>query len=162
MSRINYVDINEEKFDDDAAEKELDPWEDEVLLHFLKTSKYLPRSSKKQCKRALNRSKNLIYEGDKLYHRKSPDDVNIKEIPKISDRRNIIKNIHTFGHFGIEKTLKELTEKYYWRGIARDCELVVKSCLSCLRFQKTPILDHAALELPIRQINDRIGMDLVL
>ncbi|CAF0785586.1 unnamed protein product [Brachionus calyciflorus] len=37
--------------DQDRSIKELDPWEDECLLHYLRTDKYLPGSSKKQCKK---------------------------------------------------------------------------------------------------------------
>ena len=82
-------------------------------------------------------------------------------IPRKENRINLVKEAHVFGHFGFDKTFKELSEKNYWKNMGRDCDFVIKSCLPCLRFKKTPILDHPALSLPITQILDRIGIDLV-
>ena len=93
----------------------------------------------------------LFFQKINYFYRKNETDKDLKIVPEIGERKNIIKNAHTFGHFGIEKTLKEVSQKYYWRGIGRDVALVVKSCLSCLRFQKVPILDHPAFALPINE-----------
>ncbi|CAF0778317.1 unnamed protein product [Brachionus calyciflorus] len=49
LSRAFAVDEKlDEELDTDRLIKELDPWEDDFLLHFLRTGKYLPGSSKKQ------------------------------------------------------------------------------------------------------------------
>ena len=145
-----------------SKEKELDPYEDEILLHYLKENKFLPGSSKKQCKRAQNKPKHLIWADNTLYYHDDPEDQKLlRKIPKKEERMKLIKEIHAFGHFGFEKTYKEACERYYWKNMDKDCEFIIKSCLPCLRFKKTPVLDHPALALPINQIMDRIGVDLV-
>ena len=46
-------------------------------------------------------------------------------------RLNLIKEKHCGGldgHFGIDKTLSFLKEKYYWLQMYKDVEKFVKSC----------------------------------
>ncbi|RMZ94802.1 hypothetical protein BpHYR1_002582 [Brachionus plicatilis] len=43
----------------------------------------------------------------------------------------------------------------------RVVETFVRNCLTCIRHQKTPIWDHPALTLPIRDVGDRVQIDLV-
>ena len=43
----------------------------------------------------------------------------------------------------------------------KDVEFFIKNCLVCIRHQKTNVLEHPALALPIRDINDRVQADLV-
>ena len=114
LSRINNVKISEEKYDNDSKEKDLDPYEDEILLHYLKEGKFLPGSSKKQCKRAQNNAKHLVWSENILYYHSDPEDqLVLKKIPRKENRINLDKEEHVFGHFGFEKTYKELSEKYY-------------------------------------------------
>ena len=49
-------------------------------------------------------------------------------------RLNLIKEKHSaglVGHFGIDKTLSLLKDKYYWPQIYKDVQKVVKSCRVC-------------------------------
>lgn len=43
----------------------------------------------------------------------------------------------------------------------KQCESVIKNCLTCLRFSKTPIIEHPALAIRVNDVFDRIGIDLV-
>ena len=52
-------------------------------------------------------------------------------IPRSSMRLNLIKEKHSgglAGHFGIDKTLSLLKEKYYWPQMYKDVQKFVKSC----------------------------------
>ena len=52
-------------------------------------------------------------------------------IPRISMRLNLIKEKHSgglVGHFGIDKAMSLLKEKYYWRQMYKDVQNFVKSC----------------------------------
>ena len=52
-------------------------------------------------------------------------------IPRCSMRLNLIKEKHSgglAGHFGINKTLSLLKEKYYWPQMYKDVQKFVKSC----------------------------------
>ena len=75
---FNVVDNEVDDTDNDRSIKELDPWEDECLLHYLKTGKFLPGSSKKQCKKVEKKKENYVWENDKLYARKGYEKLNLK------------------------------------------------------------------------------------
>ena len=52
-------------------------------------------------------------------------------IPKSSMRLNLIKEKHNGGlarHFGIDKTLNLLKEKYYWKYMYKNIYKFLKSC----------------------------------
>ncbi|RNA34050.1 Retrovirus-related Pol poly from transposon, partial [Brachionus plicatilis] len=127
----------------ESSSKDTDFWEDEPLLHYLETGKFKPGASQKQCKRIMEKSKNLTFnDGRLIYHENET-------------------NAHLLGHFGNVKTYKYLCENYWWRGMYRDVESFVRNCLTCIRHQKTPIWDHPALTLPIRDVGDLVQIDLV-
>ena len=55
-------------------------------------------------------------------------------IPIIFVRVNLIEEKHSGGlarHFGIDKTLSLLKEKYYWPQMYKDVQRIVKSCGFC-------------------------------
>ena len=55
-------------------------------------------------------------------------------IPRSSMRINLIKEKHSGGlarHFGIDKALSLLKEKYYWPQMYKDIQKFVKSCGVC-------------------------------
>ena len=146
----------------DTSAKQLDPWEDELLLNYLKTGKFLPGISKRQCVRVQKLAENYQMDGEKLKYRK--DNLNPEfnlEVPKINTRHDIIRRTHLLGHFAVHTVLNQLKEKYYWKNMIKDIEFIVGNCMQCLRHQKTPINEHPALAIPISGIMDRIGMDLV-
>ncbi|CAF0811670.1 unnamed protein product [Brachionus calyciflorus] len=137
-------------------ELDTDRWEDEFLLHFLRTGKYLPGSSKKQCKKIGKKKDIFSLQGDKLLYWKNIEDLNWKIVPKIKDRAGLIKETHLLGHFGVEKTYKDLQNKYYWKGMYQDTQLIISNCMICIRHQKVPVWDHPAMSLPINDVMDRV------
>ena len=55
-------------------------------------------------------------------------------IPRSYMRVNLIKEKHCghlAGHFGIDKTLSFLKEKYYWPQMYKDVQKLLKSCRAC-------------------------------
>ena len=107
LSRINNVKIVEEKYDDDSKEKDLDPYEDEILLHYLKEGKFLPGSSKKQFKRAQNNAKHLVWSENILYYHSDPEDQsNLKMIPQKENRINLVKEAHVLDTLDLKKLIK--------------------------------------------------------
>ena len=56
-------------------------------------------------------------------------------IPEGSLREQIIRELHgngLGGHFGRDKTLAMVTDRYYWPKMHRDLERLVKRCAACL------------------------------
>ena len=67
----------------ESSSRDIDHWEDEPLLHYLETGKFKPGASQKQCKRILEKSKNLVLSNGMLtYHENEQKTGKIKEIPK--------------------------------------------------------------------------------
>ncbi|MDI9312849.1 MAG: DDE-type integrase/transposase/recombinase, partial [Limnohabitans sp.] len=68
----------------------------------------------------------------------------------------------TAGHLGIESTYKRMRTKYFWKGMRKDIENYVASCLTCLQ-KKTPKHAKYGLIEPI-SVNapfGKIGIDIV-
>ena len=156
---ISLIDIS--KFED-ISSKDLDPYEDEVLLHYLKTGRFLPGSSKKQCKRAMKAAEHYkIDEEGSIWHSDNTEGDFDKIVPQVKERIPLIKNSHLLGHFAFEKTYEDLISQFYWKGMAKDIKFLIDNCLICLRFHNIPILEHNAIALPITDVIDRVGIDLV-
>ena len=73
----------------------------------------------------------------------------------------MIKTSHLLGHFAFDKTYSDISTDHFWKGMAKDIKFILDNCLICLRFQRVPILEHNALALPITDVIDRVGIDLV-
>ena len=96
LLNVDFPDKLKIDFDDDVSQKDLDPLEDTTLLHYLETGKYIPGSSKKQCKRIQKIADHyLLDEKKKLwFFHNITDRTNGKLIPPISERTNIIHKSH--------------------------------------------------------------------
>ena len=141
--------------------KSLDPWEDEHLLHYLEYRKHIDGASHKQVKRVLARAPHYKLEKNILYYKKNSDSEYV-EIPKIEERMSIMAQAHNFGHFQLESTYDRIKEKFYWKGIVKDIDKFIQSCLTCQRNQKIFPYSHQAIAIPVEGIFDRVGLDLVL
>ena len=49
-------------------------------------------------------------------------------IPKCSLRHKILLEVHNQGHFGREKTLQPLQQKFYWPDMLKDVGRLVQRC----------------------------------
>lgn len=50
---------------------------------------------------------------------------------------NYYHNDETAGHYGIERTMRKITGRYYWPGIRKDIEKHVRECMECQRYKAT-------------------------
>lgn len=146
--------------EDDEKTKILDPWDDDLLMHFLKYRKFISGISKKQRKRVERREPLFKLENDVLWYRKSKSD-EYKIWPKLDERRELISNAHLVGHFQAATTYKRLNERYFWKSMMDEIVKVVKQCIPCQRHQKTRALEHKAKAIEIDGIFDQVGIDLV-
>jgi len=98
-----------------------------------------------------------------IYYFKDKKDYSSKRIvPKPADRQAIIQDAHNLGHYSVEKTAQNISNVYYWRNLWHQVEVFIDSCLTCLRFKRSSVLNHPAIAIPINDVMERIGIDLVL
>ena len=78
------------------------------------------------------RNKRLVKNNEENYYWKINEN-EIREIPKIQERVEIIKKIHETDllHRGRDQTVKEIKEKYYWPKLAQDVNEVINQCQTC-------------------------------
>ena len=152
-----------ENEDENTDNVQPDPYEDETLIHYLKYGRFPDGCSKKKIKRIMKIYKHFNLTDEELRYRKNVLDNEFKlVIPRREIRMDLIKKAHLLGHFQVNTTCERLKEDYYWRDMVIDTTHVVKNCLTCQRHQKTKILEHPALALPVESIFDKVGIDLVV
>ena len=91
---------NEEINEENISPKTLDPYEDELLLQYLRNGELTPGISQNQRKRVLKNSKYFTLEEGRLYYNDPDDETSkIKIVPRKEERNEIITNAHLLGHF---------------------------------------------------------------
>lgn len=93
--------------DVNLSSADLDPHEDEFLLHFLRTGKFVVVSSNQQRKRIIKISSDYKLERGILYYAR--DDM-FKIIPEPNKRLDIVTTAHHNGHFRAETTYNRIKE----------------------------------------------------
>ena len=100
-----------------AAEKQMDLYEDEALMHFVKYGQHSKGMGSKTVKRVIKLSPFYKYDGKTFFHIRRDEEWKI--IPKLEDRRDIIEKAHVLGHFQVDTTFDRLREKYYWKNMGK-------------------------------------------
>lgn len=100
-----------------------------------------------------------------LYHY-SPDidEDNAQYVVPEQARKGILEEYHdspTAGHYGVERTMKRITNRYFWPGMRRYIQEYVRRCVSCQKY-KTQNLKPAGLVQtpPYNQRFEVLSIDL--
>jgi len=83
-----------------------------------------------------------------------------KEIPLKEHRNKIIEQNHLLCHFGAQTTFDRIEKEYYWKNMMKQIEEYIKKCLPCIRNNSMIPLNHPAKATIIRNLFDRIAMDI--
>ena len=80
-------------------------------------------------------------------------------------RSEILSNVHDHiarAHFGLNKTFSKLKQRYWWKGMFKDVEHWVKSCVEC-SMRKSPRNSKKAplLPIPVEGAFDRVAVDVL-
>ena len=103
---------------------------DKATLHYLQTWKHQTSAPPAVRRRAQKRAKRYFLYQDKLYFR-STKNFGPRVVPAIEDRQGIIRSLHSFGHFGIQRTANLVQERCFWAGILQDVTQYVEDCIEC-------------------------------
>ena len=153
------VTINNVEENGDVSEKQLDIFEDEALLHFIKFGRHIEGIGSKTVKRVNKLALLYKYDGTNVLYLKGEKWL---KVPPIQDRHELILKAHLMGHFQSLTTYNRLKEDYFWRKMREQVDLVIKQCAECARNQKEKPYSHPAIAMTTENVLDCVGIDLVL
>lgn len=140
----------------------IEPYQDEVLMEYLRDKQLPDGASTKQCNRLRKASEQLTLVDGYVWIKREIDEVEQAfKIPKINERAKIVMDAHKLGHFGTRETYLRIKEQFFWKKMYEFIDNIVKRCDSCLRFNKARDFAHPAMALPVKSVFDRVTMDLV-
>lgn len=107
-----------------------DVWEDAPVLLYLVYKCYDPSASESEKSRIRKRARRHVWKQGQLFRRGCGG--NFREVPIIQERFLLAVHAHRLsGHSGQKTVLRMLREKYFWRHMAKDVQLVTASCPFC-------------------------------
>lgn len=161
---VNLIELYSTEVDEeaDSTVKKLDIYEDSGFMHYAESMKFLPGTTKKQCKRIKKLSKKYKLIDEKMYFIPNEHEPENKfEVPRVEERKELIHTSHMLGHFAANETYQRIREKYYWKGMTEDIRNQISRCLQCIKFNNTGTKEHPAKSIPVTGLHDKIGIDLV-
>ena len=108
---MNIVEL-ESNNENEPSSKGLDPYEDSILIDYLKNRKFNGGLSKKQIKRVTKESDKYFME-DGIIWLKTNESRKERQVPPIEQRKAIVEKIHLIGHTDARATYDRLKQSYY-------------------------------------------------
>ncbi|KAL5477394.1 hypothetical protein EMCRGX_G024189 [Ephydatia muelleri] len=137
----------------------------DTLLAFFCDCKYPPECSKNEKDCIRRRAKNFIVKEGLLFYR----DKHNKEYRVVTkkEKMKVLDGCHSAelggGHFGRDKTLLKISERFYWIGMVNDVKEYCKTCEKCQKANRK--FDKFSAELHPIPVKDEvwhtIGVDLI-
>ena len=142
--------INVEKLRDDDGDldvADLDYYEDDGLMYYLKMGSHRSGISYKHVKRIKKMAERLSLEIDDLGREQFFIQIQIRNkrliVPKPSERLIIVERAHLLGHFQEYTTMKRIRQDYFWQRMNQDVKQVINACEPCRRNQKVRVVEHS-------------------
>ena len=139
----------------------VDEYDDEALLYFLKNNKHKEGLSRKTVNRINKIKHNYFMKNNKIFIIIDKNKRTWKEIPCKNERKNIVERTHLLGHLSPEAMRKNINLTYYWKGIDKDCKREKNRCPECMRHSKGGTFDHPAKSIESKGLFDSIAMDIL-
>ena len=123
MSENNY---DESVHDDEILE--------EAIKYVIATSKgnqyKYPEGWDKNMKRSVRkRADRVVMRGVEVMYKKEKNSEEVRIIQSREEQLRILEMCHsepTSGHFGVKKTFNRVRERFYWKGMCKDAEELVR------------------------------------
>lgn len=88
-----------------------------------------------------------------LYRYATDDNEEAQQVVPKSRIMDILHEYHdipTAGHYGIEKTLLQITRRYYWPGMRKSVSEYVRKCIECQRYKPDNLKPAGLLQTPVQ------------
>ncbi len=103
----------------------VDIWEDIDCLTLLKEGVLPDVVDLEESKRIRNRASNYCWKEQKLFFK-------ALLVPKPKERVSLVRRMHEdLGHFGEQRTLAEIRQRYFWHNRTTDVKGVIRGCQQC-------------------------------
>jgi hypothetical protein len=137
-----------------------DVWDDEPVLHFLRTGTHTSDASAADRHRATRRAQAYSFSAGTL--RRTLPDGSTRVVPPPADREQLVRDTHeTCGHFGESRTRSLLLTGHWWSGVSDVVHQVVSRCQLCDRVNSSLNAEQPQLNpLPSMGLMYRWGCDL--
>jgi len=144
----------EEAYADDTSKTYI--WEDVVCMGLLKEG-FIPETvDLQESKRAKKRARQYCWKDEKLYFKGL-------YVPKLEERLELVTQMHgDLGHFGEQRTLTEICQRYFWNNRIECVKAVVKTCRQCQLVKSEGSIcsgDECLKNIPICDLFYRIALD---
>jgi hypothetical protein len=143
-----------EACDDDSSKADI--WEDALCIEWLKEGFIPEEIDPQESKRIRRRAKQYCWKDGKLYFRGL-------YVPKPDDRLKLITQMHEdLGHFGEQRTLAEICQRYFWSNRTECVKAMVRSCKQCQLVRSEGSIrsgDERLKSILIRDLFHRIALD---
>ncbi len=136
--------------------RNVDIWQDATCLELLKEGQLPDIVDLEEGKRARKRANNYCWKGQELYFKGL-------YVPKPEGRIPLVIQMHEdFGHFGEQRTLAEICQRYFWHNRTEDVWTVVRGCQQSQLVKSVGSVrsgDEELKTIPICDLFHRIAMD---
>ncbi len=109
-----------------------------------------------ESKRARKRVSNYCWKEHRLYFKGLL-------VPKLEERISLVSQMHEdLGHFGEQRTLAEIRQRYFWHHRTEDVKAVVRSCQQCQLVRSKGNIhsgDEQLKSIPICDLFHRVALD---
>ncbi|KAL5484254.1 hypothetical protein EMCRGX_G020716 [Ephydatia muelleri] len=132
-----------------------------------------PEGSTSNDKRVIRRKAATLTlrDGEVFYKKPKKNSTGQKEVFEVryvrssEERCSIMKACHvdiTSGHMGVKRTSHRVLERFFWKGVTKDIEIMISTCDLCQRnSQKLSISTPELFPVPVHSPWHHVGIDFV-
>jgi hypothetical protein len=131
-------------------------WEDEICMGLLKEGVIPDTVDLQVSKRARKKATYYYWKNEKLYFKGL-------YVPKPEERMELVSQMHEdLGHFGEQRTLAEICQRYFWSNRTKCVKAVVKRCQQCQLVKSVGSIrsgDERLKSIPIYDLFHKVALD---
>ncbi len=134
----------------------IDIWEDTKCLTLLKEGVLSDAVDLEESKRIRKRASNYCWKEQKLFFK-------ALLVPKPEERVSLVRQMHEdLGHFGEQRTLAKIRQRYFWHNRTVDVKTVVRECQQCQLVRSSGSIrsrDEQLKSIPVCELFHRVALD---